>query len=732
MNNEIINELASLLSGSFKGVKNPTVRSVMNMDLEEVAYKTILLLEDGFGKEAPIQDRKRHKYWYHLKPMTNVACDLGRLVLIGREDPEQEMKKRNLNRFKVGYHILNALADNNLIEFRKGEEKRDKYRIRVVKGMNDTMELILELADSGEVNIPVYTRPQFEEPIPFTRFYHPEAGVMVRNTNKDANQYFTTDICPKTFEVINKHMEVAYRINTDLLNIYRECAEDDLFTFANKDLDEEQLKGLERERDKVLEIAEMVGERKFWEYMFYDNRSRLYSSSVYLSHAGCKLSKSLYLYDERKPIGAEGYFWMLVHASNCFGYDKDSIEKRYEFADSNLDEWLTWGKDPVNNKGWQKADSPFEFLAAINEIHKAYNNPGGVYAYESGLPTAWDASCSGLQVLSALAKDRESGALCNLTQDNKRGDYYLMIADHVWKDCVYTPEDEKKFEEITKELKRLDRKVDLAFKADNKEKIINALNERKIYAQENKEDIINSSKVFWGRPEMVKLRRKICKRPCMTYFYSCGAKTMSKAMYRDHAADEEFKGLNSTYCFWLSKRIYTACQELMPVPTALMNLFIQMGIDDYNNKKDFEINAPFTNFKMIQNYRQDKTQSVFVMYKGKQIGPRVTVGKREIIDKNKVLSATSPNVVHMLDSQIVAAIVLKADYTVSCIHDSFSASPADAGKLYEDCRSSFVELFSTDVLMDLLAQKDSEHYYDSIKKGSLILEEVYENEHCFS
>ena len=42
----------------------------------------------------------------------------------------------------------------------------------------------------------------------------------------------------------------------------------------------------------------------------------------------------------------------------------------------------------------------------------------------------------------------------------------------------------------------------------------------------------------------------------------------------------------------------------------------------------------------------------------------VAVGEKEILKKTKISSATSPNVVHMLDSQIVAGVVLKAGYTV--------------------------------------------------------------------
>ena len=726
MNEQLINTLL----GSFEGVRNKDVKQVQTMDMDVVVYKLLVALEDGFGKKLPEQNRKRHRYWYSVKPMTNMACDIGRLVSNTRDLETEE--KRNTRFFKVGFHLLQAIATTEgWLEIKRGDNKRDKYKVRVQKGKEEEFLKFLEVVDTGEIDIPIYSRPQFERPFPFTRFYHEEAGALVRNINPEARRSFTMEECPKVFEVINKHMNIAYKINLDILDVYKQCQDDDIFTFANKDLDEEQLQGLERERDKVLELATMVGDRKFWEYMFYDNRGRLYSSSVYLSHAGCKLSKSLYLYEEGKPIGKDGWFWMLVHASNCYGYDKDSIDGRFDFAAGQLDQWVEIGKDPVKNKLWQQADSPFEFLAAAMEIYKAVAS-GDRYNFVSALPVAWDASCSGLQVLSALARDEESGALCNLTETEERGDYYLMIADHVWKECTYDLQSEKMFKKISKDLDRLEKEFYRAIKSGNKERIKAAKEATKEYHSTHKANIFEASKVFWGRPEMVKMRRKICKRPCMTYFYSCGAKTMSKAMYSDHAAEPEFKGLNSYFCFWLAKRIFEACEQLMPTPTSLMRLFIELGLNDYKEGKDFDIYAPYTNFHMIQYYRQDKTKQVDVMYRGKRIQPIVTIGKKATIDRSKVISATSPNVVHMLDSQIVAAMIMEADYTMSTIHDSFSSLAADAGKLYEDTRNVFVDLFDCEVLLALLEQKDAGQYMDDVKFGKLDLTEVYTNEHCFS
>lgn len=714
--------VSDMIQKNLAKTKAKGIKKLKEANALELAYQVLFCLEEAFGRNMP------EKGWTAIKPMTNVACKVGLQILMQDEEGLDE-KKRNTKRFKHGYQVLYALVEGGLIEFIKGKGKRDNYRIKVKKEQKQLFADLLSVIGQMDPLVKIHSMPQFEQPEPFTKFHHDVAGPIVRNINPKVIPSFTKEHMPKVFKAINEHMAIAYGINTDILEVYMQILEDDLFTFKHKDLDEEQLQGLDRERDKVLEIATLVGDRAFYEYMFYDYRGRMYSSTAYLSHAGCKLSKSLFLFDEKKPLTSDGWFWLMVHAANTFGFDKATIDARANFAEENLENWLTIAQDPVNNKEWQKADSPFEFLAAIMELNKA-DKSGDRFTYKSGLAVAWDASCSGLQVLSALAKDEVSGALCNLTSSEDRGDYYLMIADHVWKECVYTTEDEENFNTITNNLNFHDDAVKRAFKEGTKEEITAALQARKDHFMDNKKEIYAAGKVFWGRPEMAKLRRKVCKRPCMTYFYSCGEQTMSDAIMSDHGSDPEFAGLTSTYCFWLAKRVFSACKELMSVPTELMRLFIKLGLDDYKNGDDFSITGPYNNFELMQSYRNDIKMKVCVGYKGRIIRPIVTVGKGTKINRQKVLSGTSPNVVHMLDSQIVSAMLLTTEYTVSTIHDSFGSHACNAGKLFEDTREVFVELFKQDILTSLLNQKGIEH--SDIAQGNLDLNEAYDNDYCFS
>ena len=705
--------LADFFEESVKAARTKDVKSLEHRDFYMIARLTVT------GLRRALVD---------FIPMTPCATFIGRDILAsipGREDMTK--KDKNLQAFKVGYHFLHEMAKLKIISIGKDDrKKRAKYMV-FSKNIELVDDLLGELLDFSSNSKPTFIEPQYKSPDPYDSFHHEIAGPLVRNSHPLLGKGFISDEQERVLELINKLMDTKYAINTDLLEVLDSSKDDSLFTFADKTLDDTQRKSKIREQKEIMRIAFSVYDKHFYQYMFYDWRGRVYSATNYLNHTGHKLAKALICLDEKKPIKTEGYFFLLVHAANCWGEDKSSIDERYNFVakkGGKLDEWMEIAKDPINNKVWQSADSPFEFLAAILEIKKSHEHPGSPYDYPSGLLVAWDATCSGLQVLAALCRDQHSGLLSNIAYSEKRGDYYQMIADHIWKDCVYTEQDERAYDKLMLEAKGLEKAIT---EAETKEERDAAWIKKVTFGKANGKNMYALAKVFWGRLE--RKSRKTVKRGCMTYFYSCGEETMADALVEDFSPEPEYDGLNAVTALWLSKRIYRACKELMPKPTELMELFVEMGLRDYKKDEDFSITAPFTDFKVMQYYREDSTRQVSVNYLGKRIRPVVAIGKDDLKDKGKVESGTSPNVVHMLDAALLAAIVLKAEYTVSCVHDSFAASVADASKLFEDTRIAFYDIFSEDVLTFLTEQKGMEN---NVEYGTLRLADVFLNEQCFS
>ena len=685
---------------------------------QELAYKTMWGLAPGvMGKNK--------------LPMTNVAGNVGKIVSQQWVDTDGDKETVNTRNFDIGYHLLYVLVQSNVIYFdrpvkAKMEEKKKEQEGKKIKSRakymiyiknQEVLDDLFVVANENEIQVHSYVRPSRVKPTPYSSFYNPEAGPMIRGCHEDVISYSTIANVPQVYEVINRQMMTAYTMNEALLDIFIQCLDDDLFTKEDKDLTKEQKIGIFREQEETLRIAGGYrGGVPFWEYAFYGFRSRLYSSAVYFKHDGSKLSKSLIQMYGAKKLHANGLYNLWVHAANCAGYDKESINERYKWAMKQKDAFLEMGNNPLDNKLWQTMDDPFGFLATVMELAAAYKleDPR---EYVSGHMVAWDASCSGLQVISAITRDRKSGELCNLTNTDERGDYYKMVADYIWKDLDYDDIEEDTYNKIVEDLGKLDKEVAEAFDAEVRDKALikSVLDKRKKYYETHSSSIYAASKVFWGRKTVAKTRRKLVKRGCMTYFYSAGAETMGKAIYQDFASNKRYAGMTHSFAFFLGLRIYMACEKLMPGPTAIMDLFVKLGLDAYEKGEELKFISPLTGFMFMQPYRLHKKKQRKCRYKGRTIRPVIIIGEDDKLDYKSIKSGTSPNIVHLLDSQIVAAIVLQSKvngYNVSCIHDSFSAVAADASMLYDDCRDAFVKLFKDDVLKDILVQLNSEHYLE--------------------
>lgn len=770
---------AEWIAQSKRGIKKPTVQILRQIDNLALAYKAVI------GIEAAITG---------FRPIVPTCVTIGKMVLMGRENFKEGERAITTTRFKVGWHLINVLVENDIIKLQKGQNTRDVYLIaakdKSKKGEERTesekfLDSLFFLVNANpNEDIPVYCRPVYKEPQPFTEFRHPVAGELVRHANPEVIEYFTEENCPKVYEVINRHMSNAYIVDQDLLEVYWESQEDDIFTLDDKILTKEQREGMEREMQAVLNIATGVGDREFWQYMFYDNRGRLYSSAVYLSHQGSKLSKSLIHLADKKELGEEGWYWLLVHAANCAGEDKLPLNDRYEYANKNLDAWLEIAANPIEDKRWQGKgiDDKFGFLAAILEIKRAVDSED-IFGFKSGLIVAQDATCSGLQVLSAISRDDDAAKMCNIDGSEERGDYYGSIAEELWKDFSYTEEEYEIYERTLPKLYYYMKKVE-AYKGKKRKEVIA---ESKAWQNEHKEEINITSKVFWGRPEIASLKRKLVKRPCMTYFYSCKQRTMSRQLFRDFKTEKEFKGLHPIFCYKLCYKLYSICRKMMPKATEIMEVFIELGLSDFRKgylhtfqgkamsdttiaKKvaeklrvdriqtkliadfaekgemevgfnedyvegglDFSLIAPVTAFKMMQYYRDNITERMKVFYKGRYLTMKVCVEKGKKLSYKKIMNASSPNTVHgMGDAQLVAASILMSiakSYTVSVIHDSFGCVAADAGQLYKDTRECFYNIFKEDLLANFCEQKNYNH---NVEFGKLEIKSVLEDEYFTS
>ena len=696
----MITTLSQHINDSFSGIRKAHLKVLKQLNPDILAAKTATHLQTWATTN---------------KLMTSVCCSLGRDVTQGICTKGEEEKVTRLRWFDTGFWLLHKAVDIGAIKI-KLKEPTDNFKIKIRKGkivsdkpraayhikvnddsIFDSLIYGVPLADFSES---LHTLPQLERPLDWTTIHHPIAGDLIKNSNRRQRRYFRDGKkAEMLLRVVNKHQSIGYHINRDVLEVIKSSLEDDLMTRASKDLSESQRESLKALDESILNLATDIEDNIFYQYHYVDNRGRLYSSTSYLNNGGNKLAKSLFMMADKQKLGTEGLFWLKVQAANTFGLDDVLLDERVDFVDSILDEWLAW--DLKVNKQWQEADDPYGFLAAVNELQKAYSLEDPK-EYESGLLVALDASCSGLQVLSALSKDEKSGKLCNLTISDKKQDYYKMISKHWIDECAAIDDDLiKDYEDI--------------------EKRLSESSNRYQFLKDNFDELFRVAPAYWY--QHIKKGRSITKRSAMVYLYSCKGDSMGAHVYSDFAS--ELGGMNEVYSNWLGHRIYKACRKTMPGPTKMMKLFISNAKEMLKDGLQYEFVGPYNDFLMAQEYTKDKTQQVKVLYKGNRIRPRVIIEKGAELDDIKICNATAPNVVHCLDSQIVYKLLNEADYQISSIHDSFSAIAANAGKLFEDTRTTFVELFQGDPMKSIFD-------IDDFQYGDLDIDEVYDNEFCFS
>ena len=78
-----------------------------------------------------------------------------------------------------------------------------------------------------------------------------------------------------------------------------------------------------------------------------DFRGRAYPIPPNLNHMGDDLCRGLLKFAEKKSLGERGLWWLKVHISNLYGFDKAPLNDRCSFTENNLDQVLDSAQNPV-------------------------------------------------------------------------------------------------------------------------------------------------------------------------------------------------------------------------------------------------------------------------------------------------------------------------------------------------------------------------------------------------
>ena len=448
-----------------------------------------------------------------------------------------------------------------------------------------------------------------------------------------------------------------------------------------------------------------------------DFRGRIYNTTVFLEEQASDQAKALLQYTDSAPLGQFGLQWLMVYAANMYGNDKIPLNDRVTFVEDNMEEFIDYANNPMDNRGWLEADKPWSFLMCCIELSEIANWSENGYDYES-FPSSIicyiDGSNNGIQHLVAMSRDHTVASYVNLvtTEDDAAipGDIYMYVAEKVWEKIS------KMSEEADQEVKdNYERVKDSFFEISQEIYFSEARADKKEAHQKlidfkdsigDSKDIAAYAPLWWNQfKDDAKIQRKMVKRNVMTIGYGATKGGMGQQA-KDDIPDifEDSRWIPGGWHFWFGALVYDTCYEHLDGPASMLRMFRSVA-EKCNDRDEFlTYNTPHTNFPVIQNYRKPRIKRAEFIFCGKTIKPQFIVMEEKDLHKQKQLSSTAPNVTHSLDAAHLTMVVYNSPFDVTTVHDSFGCHAGDMEELFIITREQFLELYRENPLVDILEQ----------------------------
>ena len=165
----------------------------------------------------------------------------------------------------------------------------------------------------------------------------------------------------------------------------------------------------------------------------FDYRGRAYPIPAFLTPQDTDWGKSLLRFADESYMTPEAEDWLAFQVATCYGLDKATMAERLEWTENNFTLITQVATDPIGSlPEWEAAEEPWQFLAACEEFYHCVIAADRQF---TGLMVATDATCSGLQILAGLARDKSTAQLVNVLPSDKPQDAYKVVAEAAKPDC---------------------------------------------------------------------------------------------------------------------------------------------------------------------------------------------------------------------------------------------------------------------------------------------------------
>ena len=341
------------------------------------------------------------------------------------------------------------------------------------------------------------------------------------------------------------------------------------------------------------------------------------------------------------------------------------MTNRINWVDSNIE-----GIINCNTKSelFINADERFTFLACCNELKCYLKDPDN---HICRLPIYLDATCNGLQHLSAMIKDYELGSKVNLlasSVDDKPSDLYSLMIDPI---------------------------------------------------KTGIEELVAKNTDF-SRLLNLNINRSLVKRSLMTISYGVTKKGVFDKLMDEHFIYSHKAGkinfyksvdqsvstnvFTSSDIYQLGCVIYDSLYKVHPNLVGLVKYFNKI-VELFNDLNLPVFWSPPSGLRVGQKYIKFVTSSITTKILGKTKKINLNVPDKNVLNKRKQVNAFVPNFIHSMDASYLAMIVnqiYKYYPTISIlnVHDCFGTTADNVKIIRYLVISTFIDIYSDSNFLD--------------------------------
>jgi len=177
----------------------------------------------------------------------------------------------------------------------------------------------------------------------------------------------------------------------------------------------------------TMEAVRRFKGKEFYIPWSFDYRGRAYPIPAFLTPQDTDFGKSLIRFADEFAMSSDAAEWLSFQCATTYGLEKATMAERLQWTNDNLFTIERVALDPIDNIGdWEAAEEPWQFLAACDEYYHCVIKKDKLC---TGLCVATDATCSGLQILAGLARDKKTAQLVNVLPSERPQDAYKVVAE---------------------------------------------------------------------------------------------------------------------------------------------------------------------------------------------------------------------------------------------------------------------------------------------------------------